>query len=119
MVEEEKQAGRHIAPHPLMYFLVFKKKKKQAGIQGQWEPEFPTREYLEQVKYCHDTDCTERVMKKGFHRPEKVETGKNTKNTFRKHVKASEWAFDRIKEAFEQVAQHEAEQDEHCARDHD
>ena len=31
------------------------------------------------------------------------------KNTFRKEVQASEWAFDRIKEAFEQVAQDEAE----------
>ena len=34
-------------------------------------------------------------------------------------MKASEWAFDKIKEAFEQVAQHEAKKDEHCARDHD
>ena len=31
------------------------------------------------------------------------------KNTFRKEVQASEWAFDSIKEAFEQVAQDEAE----------
>ena len=31
------------------------------------------------------------------------------KNNFRKEVEASEWAFDRIKEAFEQVAQDEAE----------
>ena len=31
------------------------------------------------------------------------------KNTFRNEVKASEWAFDRIKEAFEQVAQDEVE----------
>ena len=29
-------------------------------------------------------------------------------NTFRKEMKAVEWAFDRIKEAFEQVAQEEA-----------
>ena len=34
-------------------------------------------------------------------------TGKNTKNTFRKDVKFSEWAFDRIKEAFEKVAKDE------------
>ena len=30
------------------------------------------------------------------------------KNSFRKEVKATEWAFDSIKEAFEQVAQDEA-----------
>ena len=37
-----------------------------------------------------------------------METGKNKKNTVRKEVKATEWAFDRTKEAFEQVAQDEA-----------
>ena len=39
---------------------------KQAGIQGQWQLESPARENLEQVKCCHDTDCTERMMKKVF-----------------------------------------------------
>ena len=38
----------------------------QAGIQGQWQQESPAREYLEQVKCCNDTDCTERMMKTGF-----------------------------------------------------
>ena len=38
-----------------------------------------------------------------------MEIGKNTKGIFRVEVKATEWAFDRIKEAFEQVAQDEAE----------
>ena len=28
--------------------------EKQAGIQGQWQQESPAREYLEQVKCCHD-----------------------------------------------------------------
>ena len=37
-----------------------------------------------------------------------METGKNTKAFFRTEVKATGWAFDRIKEAFEQVAQDEA-----------
>ena len=37
-----------------------------------------------------------------------MESGKNFKNTFRKEVKATEWAFDRILEAFEQVAKDEA-----------
>ena len=40
--------------------------EKQAGIQGQWQQESPAREYLEQVKRCHDTGCNEPMMKKGF-----------------------------------------------------
>ena len=40
--------------------------EKQAGIQGQWQQESPAKEYLEQVKCCHDTDCNEPMMKKGF-----------------------------------------------------
>ena len=37
-----------------------------------------------------------------------METGKNKKNTVRKEVEATECAFDRSEEAFEQVAQDEA-----------
>ena len=83
-------------------------KERQAGIQGQWQHESPAREYLEQVKCCHDTDCTERVMKKGF---TALKSGdwEEYKSIFRAEVKATEWAFDRIKEAFEQEAQDEAE----------
>ena len=40
--------------------------EKQAGIQGQWQQESPAREYLEQVKCCHDTDCSESMMMNGF-----------------------------------------------------
>ena len=40
--------------------------EEQAGIQGQWQQESPAREYLEQVKCSHDTDCSEPMMKKGF-----------------------------------------------------
>ena len=40
--------------------------EKQAGIQGQCQQESPARECLEQVKCCHDTDCNESMMKKGF-----------------------------------------------------
>ena len=40
--------------------------EKQAGIQGQWQQESPAREHLEQVECCHDTDCNEPMMKKGF-----------------------------------------------------
>ena len=47
-------------------------------------------------------------MKKGF-TALKGGNWEEYKNTFRKEVKASEWAFDRIKEAFERVAQDEAE----------
>ena len=39
--------------------------ERQAGIQGRWQLVSPAREYLEQVKCCHDTDCTHRMMKKG------------------------------------------------------
>ena len=41
-------------------------KEKQLGTQGQLQQESPAREYLEQVKCCHDTDCNESMMKKGF-----------------------------------------------------
>ena len=91
--------------------------EKQAGIQGQWQQESPAKEYLEQVKYCHDTDCNEPMMKKGF-TALKNGTWEEYKETFGKKMKASEWAFDRIKEAFDLVAQDEAEKNEHCARDH-
>ena len=37
-----------------------------------------------------------------------MESGKTIKNTFRNEVKVSEWAFDRIKEAFEKVGKDEA-----------
>ena len=40
--------------------------EKQAGLEGQWQQESPAKEYLEQVKFCHDTDCNESMMKKGF-----------------------------------------------------
>ena len=40
--------------------------EKQAGIQGQWQQESRAREYLEQVKCSHDTDCNKPVMRKGF-----------------------------------------------------
>ena len=51
--------------------------KKQAGIQGWWQLESPAKEYLEQVK-CSD-DTARKNDEAGLRRPEKVETGKNTK----------------------------------------
>ena len=80
---------------------------RQAGIQGKRQQESPAREYLEQVKCCHDTDCNEPMMKSFT----ALEDGnwEEYKATFRRKMKASEWAFDRIKEAFRKVAQDEAE----------
>ena len=82
--------------------------EKQAGIQGQWEQESPAREYLEQVKCCHDTDCSESMMKKGF-TALKNGTWEEYKETFKEKMRASEWAFDRIKEAFDLAAKDKAE----------
>ena len=48
------------------------------------------------------------MMKKGF-TAWKNGTWEEYKATFRKKMKASEWAFDRRKEAFELVAQDETE----------
>ena len=89
-------------------FRELDEEEKQAGIQGQWQQESPAREYLEQVKCCHDTDCNEPTMKTGF-TALKNGTWEEFKDTFRKKIKASEWAFDRIEEAFELAAQDEAE----------
>ena len=47
-------------------------------------------------------------MKKGFTALKKG-TWEECKETFKEKMKASEWAFDRIKEAFELVAQDEGE----------
>ena len=40
--------------------------ERQAGIQGQWQLEWPARGYLEQVECCNYTDCTHRLVKQGF-----------------------------------------------------
>ena len=80
--------------------------ERQAGMQGQWQQESPAREYLEQVKCCHDTDCNESMMKKGF-TASKNETWEEYKETFKEKMKASERAFDKI-EAFDLAAQDEA-----------
>ena len=65
------------------------------------------QECLEQVKCCNDTDCTHRMMKQSFLALEGGDWGEY-KSTFRTEVKAAEWTFDRIKEAFEKVAKDEA-----------
>ena len=83
--------------------------EKQAGIQGQWQQESPAGEYLEQAKCCNDTNCNETMMKKAFTAIKKNWNWEEYKDTFRKKMKTSKWAFDKIKEAFELVAQDEAE----------
>ena len=80
---------------------------KQARIQGQWQLESTAKGYLEQVKCRDDTDCMQRPMKQGFTALKGGDLEEN-KSIFRVEVKATEWAFDRIKEAFEQVSQDES-----------
>ena len=67
----------------------------------------PTREYLEQVKSGNDTDCTPRMVKQAFFALKRGDW-EEYKRTFRIEAKAAEWAFDRVQEAFENVAQDEA-----------
>ena len=77
------------------------------GMQGQWQLESPAKECLEQVKCGNDTDCTHRMKKQGFLALKSGEWEKY-QSTFRNEVKVSEWAFNRMKEAFEKVAKDEA-----------
>ena len=62
-------------------------RKRQAGIQGQWQQESPAREYLEQVKCSHDTDRNEPMMKKGL-TALKNGTCEEDKETFRKNIES-------------------------------
>ena len=55
---------------------------------------------------CHDTDCTEPLMKKGFTALE-WDMGRMQGNLQEK-MRASEWAFDGITVAFDSLAQDEA-----------
>ena len=59
------------------------------------------------VNCWKDTDCTPRMMKQAFFAL-KGGDWEEYKSIFRVQAKATEWAFDRIKEAFEQVAKDEA-----------
>ena len=70
-------------------FRLLADKERQAGIQGQWQQEPPAREYLEQVKCCHDTDCNESMIKRGFISL-KNETWEEFQETFKEKMKASE-----------------------------
>ena len=83
------------------------RRRKASSNAGQWQLESPAGENLEQVKSCKGTFCPHRMMKQGF---VALNSGdwEEYENTFRKEVKVTEWAFDRIMEAFEQVAKEEA-----------
>ena len=74
--------------------------EKQAGTQGQWQQDPPAKEYLEQMTCCHD-DCNEPMM---------------SKETFRKEMEASEWAFDNRGLRFGSTLR--GREDEHCGIDH-
>ena len=66
------------------HFLPRKKQSKEVSGAGRQEnkvsgsKESPASEYVEQVKCSHDTDCNERMMKKGF-RPQRMGRGKHLK----------------------------------------
>ena len=81
-------------------FLKDAEKEKWEGIQGEWQQESPAKEYLDQVKSSADTDHTPKMMRFGYTMHSKTEIGRNTKE-LSKLVNATEWAFERIREAFE------------------
>ena len=99
------------------YFERLKAKKFCEGVrerttgrdtQGQWQHESPAKEYMEQVKCWKDTDCTPRMMKQGFFFALKSGEWEQCKSIFKVEAMATEWAFERIREAFEKVAEEEA-----------
>ena len=78
-------------------------KKKQEGTKGQWQLGSPFEEVLEQVNGSSDTYCDAYMMLRASYA---VETGswEGFKEAFRDTGEISEWAFDRIKEAYDKVA---------------
>ena len=82
--------------------------EKQAGTRGQWQLESPATEYLEQVKSCSDTGLYAKHDEAGFVALKSGDWEEYKKHFEKKEVKVSEWAVDRIREAFEKVAKDEA-----------
>ena len=82
-------------------------KEKQEGIQGQWRQESPAREFLEQVNSNADTDYTPKMMRCGYHAWTDGDW-EEYNIIFKVEVSAAEWAFGRIREAFEKVTKDEA-----------
>ena len=88
-------------------FMKNAKEEKQEGMQGQWQRESPAKEYLEQVKSCAETDCTPKMMKYWYFAL-KGGDWKEYKSIFMVETRATEWAFETKREAFEKVAKDEA-----------
>ena len=74
---------------------------KQARTQGSgsWNRQ-PENTWSKCNAACHDTDCNEPLVKKGF-TASKNENWEEFQDSFRRKMNATEWAFERIKEAFE------------------
>ena len=92
-------------------------KKSRQEYKGRWQQESLAKEYLKQVKCCHDTDCNEPMMKKGF-TALKNGTWEEFKETFKKKMKASEWGLRQDKRGVRLGSKGRGRKDEHCARDH-
>ena len=84
-------------------FLEDAKKDKQEGIQGQCQQESFAKEVLDQVERCADTDSTPTMMRFGYYASKDGDW-----EEYKVEVSATEWAFERIREAFEKVAKYEA-----------
>ena len=80
-----------------------KKGKQEYGVSGSWNCQLKST--WSKLKCCALIDA--QMMKQGFVAMKSGDWEEN-QNTFRKEVKVTEWAFDRMKEAFEQVAKDEA-----------
>ena len=80
-------------------------REREAGRNTRWQRESPAIEYPEQVKCCADNDCTTR-MKYGFFALKGGDW--EEKSIFTVEVRATEWAFERMREACEKVAKDEA-----------
>ena len=83
-------------------FMKDAEKDKQEGMHGQWQRESPAKEYLEQVKSSADTDCTNKMMKFNYFALRGGDREKS-ESIFKVEIRATEWAFERIREAFEKV----------------
>ena len=60
------------------------------------------KEFLDQVKSSADTDCTPKMMRCGYYAL-KDGDWEEYKSIFKVDVRATEWAFERVREAFEKV----------------
>ena len=87
------------------YFTLLKdaEKAKQEGIQGPWQQESPVKEFLAQVNSSADTDCATKKMRFGYY-AFKDGDWREYRRIFKVEVSAREWVFERIREAFEKVA---------------